>query len=74
MEDKKKKLMSLKDFNSVAQAMNHHDYTQPKQNGIACPNCDEELWDTNPMETLLTMPPQKRIHCTSCVFTGYRMA
>ena len=72
--EKKKVLMSLKDFNVIAQAMNHYDYTQPIQNGIACPHCGEELWDKNPVKTLQTIPPQKEVLCKNCVFTGYRIA
>lgn len=47
---------------------------EPHANGIACPNCDEELWDSNPMEILTSMPPQKNVHCPNCGYRGYRVA
>jgi ribosomal protein S27E len=41
-------------------------------NGIACPECGQELLDTNPDQVLLTAPPQFRVHCSSCDYTGTR--
>lgn len=46
----------------------------PSPNGLACPKCGSELLDSNPMETLASLPPQKRVHCAECDFTGYRVA
>ena len=45
----------------------------PRLNGIECPECGTELFDTNPMETLTSNPPQKNIHCAFCKYTGYRI-
>ena len=45
----------------------------PRKNGIACPKCGDELWDTNPAMTLTVNPPQKNIHC-ECGFRGHRLA
>jgi len=45
----------------------------PKRNGIACPICGKELWDTDPTMTLTNDPPQKTVHC-DCGWTGYRLA
>ena len=45
---------------------------EPRLNGIACPNCGAEMLDSNPMETLTSNPPQKRIHCSNCHYVGYR--
>ena len=45
----------------------------PKHNEIACPICGAELYDTNPMTTLASNPPQKNVHC-DCGYTGYRVA
>lgn len=47
---------------------------QPRPNGIACPQCGTELWDSNPMITLTSNPPQKNIHCPACGYRGYRIA
>ena len=45
---------------------------EPQLNGIACPRCSNELWDSSPMFTLTSNPPQKNVHCT-CGYRGYRM-
>ena len=46
----------------------------PCKNGIACPVCDEELYDTNPSITLVSFPPKKNIHCINCKYIGYRVS
>jgi len=53
-----KKLVSLEEANS--KAFNNQSYEmRPVKNGIGCPKCKEELYDTNPMLTLTSNPPQK---------------
>lgn len=47
---------------------------EPHANGIACPNCGAELWDSKPMMMLASSPPQKHVHCTKCDYRGYRLA
>ena len=47
---------------------------EPHANGIACPKCDEELWDSSPMMTLTSSPPKKDVHCLKCGYRGYRLA
>lgn len=46
---------------------------KPQKNGILCPECGKELYDTNPMMTLASNPPKKDIHC-ECGYKGYRLA
>jgi len=46
---------------------------QPRPNGISCPTCKTELFDSSPMLTLTSSPPQKNIHCPKCGYTGYRI-
>jgi uncharacterized protein with PIN domain len=48
----------------------------PVKNGIACPNCGEELVDVNPNEVLTSNPPKKFIKCQNekCSYAGYRLA
>lgn len=48
--------------------MMHHS----KCNGIACPSCGTELYDTNPSVQLASWPPQYHVHCKECAYTGYR--
>jgi predicted RNA-binding Zn-ribbon protein involved in translation (DUF1610 family) len=47
---------------------------EPHANGIACPKCGEELWDSDPCVTLSSNPPQKNVHCPACGHRGYRLA
>lgn len=46
----------------------------PHPNGIACPACGQELWDSSPLDLLTSNPPKKNIHCPACGYTGYRIA
>ena len=51
------------------------DAMKPHPNGIACPQCNKELWDTDPCCTLATWPRgQKNIHCPACGYKGFRGA
>lgn len=70
-----KKLKNLDEYNS--QQNNLHwqlNSNEPQLNGIACPNCGEELYDSNPMMTLTSMPLKKNVHCSKCDYVGYRTA
>lgn len=42
-----------------------------KGNGIACPDCGGEMVDLDD-RILLSSPPQIRVHCEACGFTGTR--
>lgn len=42
------------------------------KNGIACPNCAAELFDSNIFVKLSTYPPQYRTHCENCDYQGTR--
>ena len=71
---KKKKLIKLKDHNAAARKLKWGFSTKARLNGIECPDCGKELYDTNPMVTLTSMPAQKNIHCNNCNYKGYRIA
>lgn len=49
---------------------------EPVKNGIACPKCGDELYDTCPNITLTSHPAQKNIGClkNGCGYNGYRVA
>ncbi len=49
-------------------------YGQPIKNGIECPKCGEELFDSSPAITYTSIPPKKAIKCDNCNYTGYRIA
>jgi hypothetical protein len=43
----------------------------PRLNGLSCPNCSKELYDSD-SSILTSYPPQKNIHC-DCGYKGYRV-
>jgi len=45
--------------------------TYPQKNGVACPKCGAELFDSNAI-VLMSNPPQKDVHC-ECGYVGYRV-
>jgi DNA-directed RNA polymerase subunit RPC12/RpoP len=66
-------MKSLNDFNKERQKIYDNYRTEyPKLNGIACPECESELYDTDDM-TLASNPPQKNVRCKNCGFRGYRV-
>lgn len=44
---------------------------EPHPNGIACPKCLTELWDSSPYVVLDGISALKDVHCTACGFRGY---
>ena len=63
-----KKLISLEEHNKRA--------TQPNEtggNGIACPNCGSELFDSNNSIVLTSYPLQYGIFCKQCDYKGTRL-
>lgn len=69
-----KKLHSLKEYNKE-KANIYKNINDPRLNGIACPECGNELYDDKPNETLTTLPPKKSVKCfnTDCDYKGYRI-
>lgn len=68
-------MKSLEEFNT--ERRKYHEMkndNSPRKNGIECPKCGEELYDSAPMLTLTSFPPQKNIHCENCDYRGYRIA
>lgn len=47
-------------------------YSTQKANGIACPNCGKELYDTNSNIMLATHPAKFSINCHNCDYIGTR--
>jgi hypothetical protein len=41
---------------------------------IACDACGEALVDSDPGTLLTTAPPQIRVHCSGCKWTGFAPA
>ena len=70
----KKPLKSLEQHNAERMQSIPRWGMNKEYNGIACPDCGEELYDSNPMVTLASLPAQKNIHCDNCNYSGYRIA
>lgn len=71
----KKKLKTLEKHNAEAASFQWAMMdNSPRLNGIACPKCGAELYDSNPMMILTSMPAQKNVHCSKCDYKGYRIA
>ena len=70
-----KNLKNLDEYNAQQSTFHMNLYSnKPELNGIACPKCGKELYDSNPMITLTSMPPEKNVHCSKCDYVGYRIA
>lgn len=71
-----KKLKTLEEFNSSRYSSWDRiiaEENEPKPNGIACPNCGEELYDRD-SSILTSNPPKKKIICFNCDYVGHRIA
>jgi len=60
-----KKLKTLEEHNKIATQIN-----ETSGNGIACPNCGSELFDTG--IALTSNPPQYLTFCRECNYKGSR--
>lgn len=72
-----KQLIPLEEYNEnkrIANVAKEAIMKAPVRNGIECPDCGEELCDTNPTIVLLGNPPSMEVSCTSCYYKGYRLA
>ena len=70
----KKPLKSLEQHDSDRLKSFNWNSSKPQKNGIACPECGEELYDSDPMVTLTSFPAKKNVHCENCNYSGYRIA
>lgn len=52
--------------------MEYEKKMRPHPNGIACPKCGQELWDSDPMVCYASNPPMAEVHCRNCGFVGFR--
>lgn len=73
-------MITLKEHNALHRIPEHEVFNnRPRSNGIECPRCKAELFDTS-SSTMMTYPqmipypPQKSIGCISCGYEGYRRA
>jgi len=42
-------------------------------NGLSCPLCGGDLYDSNPDVLLYSYPAQKNVSCSKCNYNGYRI-
>ena len=66
-------MKTLEEFN-MERTLSHNDLNsnKPRKNGIACPKCGLELWDSSPMYVYASLPPQLDVNC-DCGYSGYRV-
>ncbi len=69
---KKEKLISLEHNDAQAFSQTFNYMGDPELNGVACPKCGEELYDSSPNIILTSSPAQKYIHCSKCGYKGTR--
>jgi uncharacterized protein with PIN domain len=72
----KKKLISLETYNKErAEQLACVRATIDKKfpNGIACPKCGMELYDSSPLTVLTSNPPRLQVECYECDFSGARV-
>ncbi len=62
-----RKLVPLDEYNQRIRNRPSNSHT-----GIECPNCGEELQDTNPGVYMLSSPMQSDVKCFGCGFTSRR--
>ena len=69
-----KKLITLEENNNKSFQVSNS-WNTPQLNGIACPKCGCELYDSNPMVILATYPAKKTTRCSSenCDYSGARL-
>ena len=52
-------LKTLEENNAMAFSRTSVNFNEPQLNGIACPKCGSELFDSHPNAILTSNPPQK---------------
>jgi hypothetical protein len=67
-----KKLIPLEEFNNFVWLQAKDNLDGPRLNGLACPDCKQELMDTEPYVTKDRWPEQKKVQCSVCEYKGYR--
>ena len=54
----------------------HHKWQRSNQahaNGITCPECGKELWDSPTLVLLTSYPPRIAVRCPACGYSGTRL-
>ena len=69
-----KKLKTLSEFNEDRRKNYKFDKPITHYNGIACPECGKEMYDSNPQLELTSYPPQKHIRCPKCGYSTTRIS
>ncbi len=68
------KLISLEEHNAfIMEQVRDPLLNEPRRCGVACPRCEKELVDVTPGMILASNPPQKKVRCSACGWTGTRL-
>ncbi len=70
-EPGEKRLLSLEESDLLVLGR-YRNHGRPALNGIACPECGEELVDSSPDCELTSSPPMKDVKCPGCGWAGLR--
>lgn len=65
-------LESLESYN-LKRTQEYEHLKRLQKNGIACPKCGSEMFDSDPQVVLTSNPPKKNVAC-QCGYRGYRVA
>lgn len=66
-------MATLDEYNITETAVFDAKFT-PTLNGILCTDCGVELKDERPGHLVAIDPPQERVKCYGCGFTGHRIS
>jgi transposase len=68
-------LTPLEEYNR-RQTRKYYDRTRKRYdpNGLACPDCGNELVDIDKNVQLMSSPPKIKVKCLNCDFVGFRIA
>lgn len=66
------KLKSIEEYNK--ERMTFFSNNVQVNTGIACPQCGDEMKESNPGMILLSNPPKKTVHCDTCKYSSFILA
>ena len=67
-----KKLITLEEHNLSIIGRIKKEEPIVEGNGLACPNCRQELIDSKEPVIMTTIPAKKAVFCRNCSYKGYK--
>ena len=72
MVDRERNLTPLEVHNKMARDTFFRGMNPRAYNGLACPKCGCELYDSSPNRMSESLPPQFAVACSNCEYHGLR--